>query len=189
MAQPLPLLLLLLLLLSITTTSSSSSSSFSSDKLKTMKKKKLTHFTVYWHDIVSGHNPSGAVVAHTPTTSTSTTSFGLVRIIDNPLTKGPTLSSDLLGRAQGFYAFTSLESVDLFMAMNFVFTSGKYNGSTVTILGRDEVFTDVREMPVVGGSGLFRWAQGYAQARTSMVNMTTHDAVVKYDVHVMHDIS
>ncbi|XP_039120002.1 dirigent protein 19-like [Dioscorea cayenensis subsp. rotundata] len=101
------------------------------------------------------------MVAQAPTTNTSTTSFGLVRIIDNPLTKGPTMSSDLLGRAQGFYAFTSLESVGLFMAMNFIFTSGKYNGSTVTILGRDEIFTDVREMPVIGGSGLFRWAQGF----------------------------
>ncbi|XP_039120009.1 dirigent protein 19-like [Dioscorea cayenensis subsp. rotundata] len=151
-----------------------------------MKKKKRTHFTVYWHDIVSGPNPSGAMVAQAPSTNTSTTSFGLVRIIDNPLTKGPTMSSDLLGHAQGLYAFTSLESVGLFMAMNFVFTSGKYNGSTVTILGRDEIFTDVRELPVIGGSVLFRWAQGYAQARTSVVNMTTHDAVVKYDVHVMH---
>ncbi|KAH7685379.1 Dirigent protein [Dioscorea alata] len=182
MAKPLPLLLLFLLLTITSTTSSSSSS----EKLKRMKKKKLTHFTVYWHDIVSGPNPSGAMVAQAPTTNTSTTGFGLVRIIDNPLTKGPTMSSDLVGRAQGFYASTSLEYVGLMMAMNFAFTSGKYNGSTVTILGRNEVFTDVREMPVIGGSGLFRWAQGYAQARTSMLNMTTGDAVVKYDVHVMH---
>ncbi|KAM0946317.1 putative dirigent protein [Dioscorea sansibarensis] len=185
MAKPLPVLLLalLILLLTINTTTSSSSSS---EKLKRMRKRKLTHFTVYWHDIVSGPNPSGAMVAQAPTTNTSTTAFGLVRIIDNPLTKGPTMSSDLLGRAQGFYASTSLESVGLMMAMNFAFISGKYNGSTVTILGRNEVFTEVREMPVIGGSGLFRWAQGYAQARTAMLNLTTGDAVVKYDVHVMH---
>ncbi|XP_039120003.1 dirigent protein 22-like [Dioscorea cayenensis subsp. rotundata] len=150
------------------------------------EKEKIPHFTMYWYDIVSGPNPFGADVARAPITNTSTTLFGLVRIIDNPLTKGPTMSSDLVGRAQGFYASTSLEYVGLMMVMNFAFTSGKYNGSTVTILSRNEVSADVREMSVIGGSGLFRWSQGYAQARTSMANMTTGDVVVKYDVHVMH---
>ncbi|KAB1227900.1 Dirigent protein 19 [Morella rubra] len=84
-------------------------------------------------------------------------------MIDDPLTLGPKLSSKLIGRAQGFYALASQEEVGLLMAMNFAFTEGKYNGSTITVLGRNAVFTKVREMPVIGGSGLFRFATGYVQ--------------------------
>ncbi|CAI0402651.1 unnamed protein product [Linum tenue] len=39
--------------------------------------------------------------------------------------------------------------------------------STLSILGRNAVWSPVREMPVIGGSGVFRFARGYAQARTS----------------------
>ncbi|OWM69255.1 hypothetical protein CDL15_Pgr025442 [Punica granatum] len=46
------------------------------------------------------------------------------------------------------------------MAMNFAFVEGKYNGSSLTVLGRNPVFDAVREMPVVGGIGLFRFAHG-----------------------------
>ncbi|KAJ0961985.1 hypothetical protein J5N97_029813 [Dioscorea zingiberensis] len=46
--------------------------------------------------------------------------------------------------ARGFYASASVDYVGLLMAMNFAFTGGKYNGSTLTIItGRSEVFTEV----------------------------------------------
>lgn len=44
----------------------------------------------------------------------------------------------------------------------------------------------VREMPVVGGSGLFRFARGYAQAKTHSIDFKTGNAVVEYDVFVLH---
>lgn len=72
------------------------------------------------------------------------------------------------------------------MAMNFAFMDGKYNGSTLSILGRNSVFSDVREMPVIGGSGLFRFARGYALAHTRKIDFETGDAVVEYNVYVMH---
>lgn len=39
---------------------------------------------------------------------------------------------------------------------------GKYNGNTLTILRRNPLLDDVREMPIVGGSGLFLFGLGYA---------------------------
>jgi hypothetical protein len=72
------------------------------------------------------------------------------------------------------------------MAMNFAFIEGKYNGSTITVLGKNAVFSTVREMPVIGGSGLFRFARGYVQARTHMVDLKTGDATVEYNVYVFH---
>lgn len=72
------------------------------------------------------------------------------------------------------------------MAMNFAFTEGKYNGSSITVMGRNPVFSKVREMPIVGGSGLFRFARGYVQAKTQRFDPTNGDATVEYNVYVLH---
>ncbi|MQL89591.1 hypothetical protein Taro_022186 [Colocasia esculenta] len=145
-------------------------------------RQKLSHLRVFWHDIVSGRNPTAVPVAQAAVTNTSRTSFGMVVMIDDPLTEGPEMSTNLVGRAQGMYASASQEELGLMMAMNFAFTEGKYNGSTITILGRNTVFSKVREMPVIGGSGLFRFATGYCQARTHMLDLRTGDAVVEYNL-------
>ncbi|KAG0495391.1 hypothetical protein HPP92_000082, partial [Vanilla planifolia] len=40
------------------------------------------------------------------------------------------------------------KTTGLLMIMNFFFSYGKYNGSTLAILGRNEIFSEVREMPI-----------------------------------------
>ncbi|PQQ15980.1 dirigent protein 22 [Prunus yedoensis var. nudiflora] len=62
--------------------------------------------------------------------------------------------------------------------MNFVFVEGMYKGSTISILGRNPVLNNVREMPIIGGTGLFRFARGYALAHTVWFN-PTGDAIVE----------
>jgi len=153
-------------------------------KLLGLKKEKLSHFRFYWHDIVSGRNPSAVMVV--PPASNTSTGFGLVSMIDDPLTLGPKLSSKMVGRAQGFYASASQQELGLLMVMNFAFIEGKYNGSTISVLGRNAVFSAVREMPVIGGSGLFRFARGYVQASTHSLDIKTGDATVEYNVYVLH---
>merc|ERR1711915_1135544 len=74
----------------------------------------------------------------------------------------------------------------LLMATTFVFQSGKYNGSTLSMLGKNAVFDQVREMPIVGGSGLFRLSRGYALAHTHSFDPKTGNAVVEYNVTVLH---
>ncbi|ESQ29612.1 hypothetical protein EUTSA_v10023714mg [Eutrema salsugineum] len=149
------------------------------------KKEKLTHFQVYWHDIVDGKDPTSVLVMNPPN-NTSPTGFGQMRMIDNPLTLTPKLSSKMVGRAQGFYAATSKEELGLLMAMNFAITDGKYNGSTITVFGRNSVLDKVREMPVIGGSGHFRFARGYAQARTHVFDLKSGNAIVEYNCYVLH---
>ena len=153
-------------------------------KVLGLKMEKLSHFRLYWHDIVGGRNPTAVPVV--PPSSNSSTAFGMISVIDDPLTMGPELSSKMVGRAQGFYSSASQQEVGLLMAMNFAFMEEKYNGSTITVLGRNTVFSKVREMPVIGGSGLFRFARGYVQAKTYKVNSTTRDAIVEYNVYVLH---
>lgn len=151
-----------------------------------LKKEKLSHLHFYFHDIASGKNPTTVLVALSKMTKTSKSFFGAVSVIDDPLTVGPEPTSKLVGRAQGIYATASQSELGLLMALNYVFVEGKYNGSTLSILGHNAVFSQVREMPIVGGSGLFRFARGYAQAKTHTFDLKSGDAVVEYDVYVFH---
>ncbi|XP_057482936.1 dirigent protein 22-like [Actinidia eriantha] len=154
-------------------------------RLLGLKREKLSHFRLYWHDILSGPKPTAVRVVQPPS-NTSTTFFGFIAMIDDPLTIGPALSSKLVGRAQGLYTSASQQGVGLLMVMNFAFLEGKYNGSTITVLGRNMVFSKLREMSVIGGTGLFRFARGYVEVRTHKFNITTGDAVVEYNIYVMH---
>lgn len=146
--------------------------------------EKTSHLHFYFHDIVSGKNPTTVRIAGPP--NSSAYSFGSTVMIDDPLTEGPEPKSKLVGRAQGMYAIASQQDVSLLMVMNFTFIEGKYNGSSISILGRNHVMDDVREMPIVGGSGLFRSAHGYALAHTILFDFKTGDAIVEYNVHVTH---
>lgn len=134
---------------------------------------------------MSGPKPTAVTIAKAQTVN-DTTGFGMVAMIDDPLTVGPEPGSKLVGKAQGFYALASQDEVGLLMVMNLAFTDGKYNGSTLSVLGRNCVFNAVREMPIVGGSGAFRFARGYAQAKTHTFDLKTGDAVVEYNVYVFH---
>jgi len=149
---------------------------------------KQTHIKLYWHDVLSGASPTAVRVASAAVTNTSKTSFGAVVVIDDPLTEGPDLNSSTtpLGRAQGTYISAGKDEVALLMNMNFVFQAGAFNGSTVAIMGRNPVFDAVREMAVVGGTGVFRMARGYAQARTHTLDLNTGDATVDYNLYINH---
>ncbi|XP_021282242.1 dirigent protein 22-like [Herrania umbratica] len=182
-------LFLFTLLFFATTLASAKSNGFSnilSPAKLGLKQEKLSHLHFYFHDIVSGQKPSAVRVASAAMTNKSETGFGAVVMVDDPLTVAPKRNSKLVGKAQGIYASAAQDEVGLLMVMNFAFTEGKYNGSSLSLLGRNTVFTTVREMPIVGGSGLFRFARGYAQAKTHTFDIKTGDAVVEYNVYVFH---
>ncbi|KAJ3701734.1 hypothetical protein LUZ61_005439 [Rhynchospora tenuis] len=144
------------------------------------------HLRFFLHDTISGPNPTAIQVAQAATSKTFSTLFGDVMVIDDPLTVGPDINSKLVGRAQGLYSSSGKDAVGLLMAMSFVFSDDKYNGSSIVVLGRNDVFSAVREMPVVGGSGVFRLTSGYVQLKTYSFNTTSGDAVVEYNVFVAH---
>ncbi|KAK9079050.1 hypothetical protein SSX86_000719 [Deinandra increscens subsp. villosa] len=148
--------------------------------------EKLSHFQFFWHDIQSGPNPTSINIIKPPLNTPPATGFGAVNMIDDPLTESPENDSRVLGRAQGFYGLASRDEIGLVMVMNFVFVTGRYNGSTLTVLGRNPVLQKTREMPVIGGTGLLRFARGYVQATTYTFNTQTRDAIVKYNVYVLH---
>ncbi|MBA0698156.1 hypothetical protein Goari_021661 [Gossypium aridum] len=151
-----------------------------------LKREKLSHLHFYLHDVLSGKNVTGIrVVDGKPLTNHSSQFiFGDVYVIDDPLTIEPDINSKTVGKAQGTYTVASQGELSLLMVTNFAFTEGKYNGSSLSVLGRNEVLSTVREMPIVGGSGVFRFARGYAQVRTQSINQAR--AIVEYNVFVFH---
>ncbi|KAF8377819.1 hypothetical protein HHK36_031204 [Tetracentron sinense] len=158
----------------------------SEDNWLEMGKEKVTHLHFYFHDTVSGKTPSSVRVAQAVGSDKSPTLFGVVMMVDDPLTEGPEPSSKLVGRAQGLYGSAGQEELGLIIAMNFGFTDGMYNGSTLCILGRNPALHPVREMPIVGGTGFFRLARGIAIFKTYWYNATTGDAIVEYNVTAIH---
>ncbi|XP_022146249.1 dirigent protein 23 [Momordica charantia] len=145
----------------------------------------VTNIQFYFHDIVSGKTPTAVRVAEAPMTSKSPTLFGALFIVDDPLTETPNPKSKEVGRAQGLYGSAGQQELGLFMALTYEFTAGEYNGSSICILGKNSVMHQVRELPVVGGTGVFRLARGYALARTYWFN-AAGDAIVGYNVTVIH---
>ncbi|KAL6211932.1 hypothetical protein ACLB2K_017155 [Fragaria x ananassa] len=70
---------------------------------------------------------------------------------DDPLTETPDPDSKLVGRAQGLYRSSGQHELGLIMAMSFAFTDGTYNGSSISIFGKNPALTGCgwnRDVPV-----------------------------------------
>nr|XP_029117965.1 dirigent protein 22-like [Elaeis guineensis] len=160
--------------------------------------EKSTHLHFYMHDILSDPNPTAIRVVKGPPKLPRLPNFNFgdisghqtstyIFVMDNPLTEGPNPTSKLVGWAQGLYVFASQGSDRAsLLTTNLVFKEGKYIGSTLSILSRDAAFALVRELPVVGGTGMFRLARGYALLNTYSFNTTLGDADLELDVYVVH---
>lgn len=149
-------------------------------------KQKVTRLRFYVHDTLSGKNPSAVQVAQASTTKKSPTFFGAVFIFDDPLTEGPEPTFRPVGRAQGLYGSAEQQELALLEAMNFVFTAGKLNASSLTILGRNAALQPPSEMPIIGGTGVFRLARGFVTANVHSLNVTTGNGILEYNVVAIH---
>ncbi|CAN0845900.1 Dirigent protein 23 [Linum grandiflorum] len=132
----------------------------------------VTNLQFYFHDILSGSNPTAKRVVQPIIGTTITTLFGAIVMADDPLTETSDPSSKLVGRAQGMYSSASQEDIALLMVMSYGF-----------IMGKNPAMNPTRELPVLGGTGVFRMARGYAAMKTVSVN-AGGDAVVFYNVTV-----
>ncbi|KAI3922661.1 hypothetical protein MKX01_029945 [Papaver californicum] len=148
--------------------------------------EKVTRLHFYHHETSSSKDPTLVTMAEAPTTKDSPTFFGLLGMTDNILTEGPEPTSTYWGRAQGLLAASSREEFTLVMATSFVFKEGNFSGSSLSVLGRNPFMDSVRELPIVGGTGAFRFARGFAVVKTHWVNAATHDLIEEYQMTVVH---
>ncbi|KAJ4773246.1 Dirigent protein [Rhynchospora pubera] len=142
---------------------------------------EMTHLHFYFHEILSGPNATVLTVVN-PSNNTSLT-FGKIVVVDDLLLEGLDENSKLIGRAQGLVGAVGKDG-SLETLLNFVFTEGKYNGSTIAIYGRVEIGVTI-ERPVVGGTGMFRMTTGYTLAKP--VVFTATKVVNEFDVYLWHN--
>ncbi|CAA7400995.1 unnamed protein product [Spirodela intermedia] len=135
-------------------------------------KEKVTYLHFFLHDTISGENPTAVQVAN-PNSTRFPFGFGSVFVIDDVLTEAVERSSPVVGNAQG---------IDL--PVDFAFTTGKYKGSSFSVMSRNPITETRRELAVVGGRGKFRLARGVAQLTTRLLKYP--DAIIEYNVTLFH---
>ncbi|CAN8314564.1 unnamed protein product [Cochlearia groenlandica] len=153
------------------------------------KQQVVTNLHFFFHDTLTGTDPSAVLIAKSNLTgqhNSSPTPFGSLLVVDDPLTLGPDPKSKQIGNARGMYVSSGKHVPTLTMYVDFGFTSGKFNGSSFTVLSRNTITEKERELAVVGGRGKFRMAKGVAQLNTHSVNLINGDAVVEYNVTLYH---
>ncbi|KAH7315065.1 hypothetical protein KP509_21G032200 [Ceratopteris richardii] len=142
--------------------------------------QRVENMVFYMHDLP---NVTAAFVA--PPQGNSGPSLGTALMFDDKLTRGPRPGSTEVGRGQGMYSVASLGSG--LPALLFVFTAVlhkpvAYDGSTICLQGSDRTFLAEREIAVVGGTGRFRFARGYAILSTVNFNLSNGDATIKFNL-------
>ncbi|XP_011092999.1 dirigent protein 1-like [Sesamum indicum] len=149
-------------------------------------KERLTRLRFYLQDLVGGENKTVWRVAQCNLTDVLPSEFGTVSVLDNLVTTGPEIDSQEVGRMQGLIGLADLHEMALAMLLNIVFTEGEYKGSTLSILGRNNLYDEIREVPIVGGTGAFRMARGYVITRTYSTDETHFRSVYEYDLVIFH---
>ncbi|CAM0878756.1 unnamed protein product [Alopecurus aequalis] len=147
--------------------------------------RPLTHIHMYMQEIAG---PNGTAFVAAPSRQGGDTTFGMVEVLDNELRDGPDPSnSSLLGRFQGVGAYAGLVTPPgLTSVISFVFTSGKYNGSMLFMVGTILSFELPFERAIVGGIGKFRMARGYSIVQY-VGNPTPLSSVYEVDLYVEGD--
>ncbi|CAD5164743.1 unnamed protein product [Musa acuminata subsp. malaccensis] len=136
-----------------------------------------------FHVCYGGPNETTVTVVSTPGNGT----FGSIWVGNNILKEGPESSSMLIGRTYDLTVQASIESPSAYLYMlNFVFTTGKYDGSSISIVG-NEVVGETMERAIVGGTGKFRMAWGYTISRLISSTGTTELLLVhEHDAYIYH---
>ncbi|KAK2440151.1 Disease resistance-responsive (dirigent protein) family protein [Trifolium repens] len=146
--------------------------------------EKITHIHFYYHDIRGNKNPTMIQIINAAENTQN--GFGSVFMMDDAMTKGQELSSKQIGRAQGLFGLCTLQSIAECMLINLVFTEGKYAGSTLSMFGTNAITKQNRETSIVGGTGVFRFARGFAIANSVNSISTPDHYVVEYNVTISH---
>ncbi|KAL2249232.1 UNVERIFIED_CONTAM: Dirigent protein 9 [Sesamum indicum] len=95
--------------------------------------------------------------------------FGTVTVVDNEITEGHELGTSVLGRAQGFYMVSSSDGSSHTVALTVAFHGGEHDHEildTVSFFGVHRTATPISHIAIVGGTGKYENAKGYATIET-----------------------
>ncbi|XP_073156308.1 dirigent protein 22-like [Henckelia pumila] len=149
-------------------------------------KEKTAKIHVYVQDALGGSNPTVWEVARSVQTANSPTTFGQIRVLDDLVTAGSDRNSEKLGRAQGLITFSDLSESALTMNLTFYFNGGEHKGSSICVGGRNPINNKDRELPIIGGTGVFRMARGYSISNTFSYDPVSNYGVLEYTFYVAY---
>lgn len=97
--------------------------------------------------------------------------FGSATVIDDQLTEGHELDSSVIGRAQGFYLASSLDGTSKTIVLTVLVHSGEHHDhdgveDTISLFGIHRTASPESEIAVIGGTGKYENARGYAALDT-----------------------
>lgn len=145
---------------------------------------KETKMTVFLQEFTAGPNATAAAVAGIPGRPRNSFEFGTVIVADATLTQGISINSPTVGRGQGIYVTSSRDGNNTHDLFSFIFTNQRYNGSTLEFQGRSIQRAQVRELSVVSGTKMFRFARGYATFETVLQTPSINYMVVRCNITI-----
>ncbi|CAN6829438.1 hypothetical protein Bca4012_031584 [Brassica carinata] len=96
--------------------------------------------------------------------------FGTITVVDDELTEGHELGSTIIGRAQGFYIASSLDGTSQTLSLTVLFHGEHDHHDTlddaISFFGVHRTAAHASHIAVVGGTGKFEHAKGYAVVET-----------------------
>lgn len=157
----------------------------------TYSKAKLGHLkelemTVYFQDYSGGPNPTVIAIPGPSTGPLNFTKFGAMFCTDDPITEKIEESSAPIARGQGLYVTSALDGSRTHVLISIVFINDECKGSTLEIQGSSPQLQRVREVAVVGGTGKFRLARGFASFETVYYDDGRQYAVIQCNITVLH---
>ncbi|KAA8534275.1 hypothetical protein F0562_031792 [Nyssa sinensis] len=110
--------------------------------------------------VTAGQLPAGTTIQQVM--------FGSTTVVDNELTKGHELGSAVLGRAQGFYLSSSLDGTSHTIVLTALLHGGDHEAveDTISFFGVHRTGSPVSDIAIIGGTGKYESAKGYATIET-----------------------
>ncbi|XP_057796769.1 dirigent protein 22-like [Salvia miltiorrhiza] len=147
---------------------------------------KETKMSFYYHDYAGGPNATTIEARGPSTEPLSFIRFGASFVTDDPITEEIEEGSTLIARGRGTYVISALDGTHAQVVMSIVFINGEYKGSTLEIQGSYAQFERLNEAAVVGGTGIFRLARGYATYEVLSYDSVSGYSVTQSNMTVLH---
>ncbi|KAL0740176.1 hypothetical protein Bca4012_081689 [Brassica carinata] len=137
--------------------------------------------------VTAGNLPPGAALQHLM--------FGTITVVDDELTESHELGSAVIGKAQGFYLASSLDGTSQTLSLT-VLLHGKHDhhdslDDAISFFGVHRTASHASQIAVIGGTGRFEHAKGYAIVETLHNQNNQHitdgqDTILHFSVYLTY---
>ncbi|ESQ52622.1 hypothetical protein EUTSA_v10016936mg [Eutrema salsugineum] len=137
--------------------------------------------------VTAGNLPIGAALQHLM--------FGTITVVDDQLTESHELGSAVIGKAQGFYLASSLDGTSQTLSLT-VLLHGEHDhhdtlDDAISFFGVHRTASHASQIAVIGGTGKFEHAKGYAIVETLHNQNNQHitdgqDTILHFSVYLTY---